>query len=128
MTSRGERSMIKWISDNIKGVTVSAVALLLLANFGYSILAAKRIEGLQNEVKAIEEKATANAKAVEALRQFRQSDAAAIVTLQSGQIEISSRLTGTIKGMGRVSNESREILDTAIPDDISRLLNNGTTD
>lgn len=115
--------MIKWILSNLKSVAAIAVALLMLANFGYSILAAKKITGLQNEIKAIEEKATANAKAVETLQHVRQIDAQAIAAVQEGQTIISGKLDRTISGLGRVSNESKEILDTVIPTDIRGLLN-----
>ncbi|WWT39277.1 Rz-like spanin [Enterobacteria phage PRDwine] len=115
--------MIKWVLSNLKSVAAIAVALLMLANFGYSILAAKKITGLQNEIKAIEEKATANAKAVETLQSVRASDAKAIAAIQEGQTIISGKLSRTISGLGRVSNESKEILDTVIPTDIRGLLN-----
>lgn len=113
--------MIKWVLSNLKSVAAIAVALLMLANFGYSILAAKKITGLQNEIKAIEEKATANAKAVETLQSIRASDAQAIAAIQEGQTIISGKLNRTISGLGRVSDESKQILDTPMPADIRGL-------
>jgi hypothetical protein len=104
--------MIKWVLSNLKSVAAIAVALLMLANFGYSILAAKKITGLQNEIKAIEEKATANAKAVETLQSVRASDAKAIKAIQDGQTIISGKLSRTISGLGRVSDETKQILDS----------------
>ncbi|WWT38595.1 Rz-like spanin [Enterobacteria phage PRDmaroon] len=115
--------MIKWVLSNLKSVAAIAVALLMLANFGYSILAAKKITGLQNEIKAIEEKATANAKAVEALQSVRASDAKAIAAIQEGQTIISGKLSRTISGLGRVSDETKQILDSPMPADVRGLFN-----
>ncbi|WWT38161.1 Rz-like spanin [Enterobacteria phage PRDcochinilla] len=116
--------MIKWVLSNLKSVAAIAVALLMLANFGYSILAAKKISGLQNEIKAIEEKATANAKAVETLQSVRASDAKAIAAIQEGQTIISGKLSRTISGLGRVSDETKQILDSPMPADVRGLFNN----
>lgn len=116
--------MIKWVLSNLKSVAAIAVALLMLANFGYSILAAKKITGLENEIKAIEEKATANAKAVETLQSIRASDAKAIKAIQDGQTIISGKLSRTISGLGRVSDETKQILDSPMPADVRGLFNN----
>lgn len=112
--------MIKIIFDFLKGNAM--IALLL----GYSIMSTLifnyRIEGLENVNEKIrQEKARAEAE-LQTTRRIRGIDGQAYTELQTSSKRIEKRRSESINALGNVTDESKNVLDSNIPDDVKRLL------